>query len=808
MLKNHIKIAWRSLNKDKFFTFIKIGGFAIGIAACLLIALFIRDELSYDKHYAKTDLIYRITGEAFVDGENVSGAHFAAPFAKAVEQDFPEIVQSGRFLDSELFGTGNKEMRLEGETQNIFEKGFIFADQEILEIFEIPFVSGNPANALSEPGTIVISETKANKYFPGGNAVGQTLILDNDTSKPYKITGVMKEVTSKSHFNYDFLMTMEGRDFYEGEDENWGASNYYTYILVDEKTQKDQLETKLLSIIDKYMAPTYREFRSQRLMDILESIKFKLQPISDIHLKSGDVRDGLKHGDIRFVLLFGAIAAFILVLACINFINLSTAKSANRAREVGLRKTIGAFRSNLIYQFIIESVLFSVSSFVLGILLAWTLLSTFNSIASKALTIPWDQWWFIPTMLISSLIIGILAGLYPAFYLSTFKPINVLKGSLAIGSKSGKLRSGLVIFQFTTSVILVIGTLIIYQQMDYILDKELGYDKEQVLVLHGTSTLGNRMQSFKAQLLELPGIQQVTVSDYLPIEGSKRNGNTFTEEGKEGQGGAAGQRWLVDTDYIKTLGMEISRGRDFSPDMATDSTDAVVINESMAKALGFNDPVGKRISNGRNSWAIIGVVQDFHFSSLKENIGPLVMNMRNSPGMVSVKLGQGDILQNLKSISRIWDANVPNQSARYTFLDQDYELMHEDVQRMGKILNSFALFAIFIACLGLLALSAFMVEQRKKEISIRLVLGAPFRSIYKLLTLDFMRLILISILIAIPIGWYLMSWWLEDFAYRISLGWQIFALAGLFAMVVALLTISYQSVGAALIKPLKSLRTE
>ncbi|WP_271768562.1 ABC transporter permease [Aquimarina algiphila] len=806
MFKNHLKIAWRTIKNEKLFTFIKIGGLAIGIAACALIALFIQDELSYDQHIVEKDNVFRVYSEGVYDGDKERVTWFQAPFAKALKTDFPEIEKSGRYLTSELFGAGNKQLRIEGEIQNYFESNFIFADQELLELFEIPFVEGKIENALSEPATIVISQDKADKYFPNGNAVGNTLILDNDTNKPYKITGVMKNTSAKSHFDYDFIITMEGRDFYPGENENWRATNYYTYIKINDQTNVQQLEQKLLSVVEKYLIPIEQENGNADDIKYLKSLQYKLQPVHEIHLRSRGIQDGLKHSDIRFTWLFAAIAGFILILACINFINLSTAKSANRAKEVGLRKTIGAFRHNLVSQFLVESILFSLGSFVIGIGLAWLLLPMFNSVASKSLFIPWDQWWFILIMVASSLFIGFLAGLYPAYYLSSFKPIQVLKGSLSIGSKSGKLRSGLVIFQFTTSIVLIISTLVIHQQMDFILNKELGYSKDQVLVVKGTSTLGDEVENFKDQLLQLPEVKHVTISEYLPIEGTKRNTNQFWEDGKR-ETTIGGQIWRVDHDYLKTLGIKLKEGRDFSLDFASDSIENVIINQTLVTKLGLKDPIGKIITNGRPK-TIIGVVEDFHLNNLKEDITPLVMAVGNSQGIISVKLSSAQIDSALSSIAAVWQTKVPNQSFRYTFLDQDFALMHEDVQRIGKIFNAFAFLAILVACLGLFALSAFMVEQRKKEISIRVVLGASFRSIYKLLTINFLKLIFVAVLISIPIAWYMMSRWLEDFAYRMSIGWELFVEGAIIALLIAIFTISYQSIGAALIKPLKSLRTE
>ncbi|WP_228236567.1 ABC transporter permease [Allomuricauda sp. M10] len=804
MFKNHLRIAWRNIRKDKLFTTIKIGGFAVGIAACLLIALFIKNELSYDNHYKNKDRMYRVVMQGRMNGEVMKSVHFQLPLAETLQSTFPEILEAGKINTSELFGAGRRPLRPVGTMQNNFEDGFIYADQGVFDIMEFELLEGNPKQVLTSPQSVVLTASKASKYFPEGNAVGKTIFLDDNANRPYTVTGVIKENPSeKSHLDFNFLLAIEDTNM------SWSNNNYFTYLLVDDKTDIASLEKKMGAILREYVIPAYmKRMRSAEFMEVYKTMEYKLQPVSDIHLKS-DIKmgDGLRHGDIRFVWLFAAIAIFVLLLAVINFINLSTAKSANRAKEVGLKKTVGAFRGNLVSQFLTESVIYSFLSFAIGVLLAWALLPTFNSIAAKHIIMPWADWWFLPVILIAALFVGVLAGLYPAFYLSAFKPVNVLKGSLSTGSKSGKLRSGLVVFQFTTSVVLIIGTLIIYKQMNYIMDKKLGFNKDQVLVIKGTNLLKDNVESFKERLLGLTDVKSVTISDYLPVEGSKRNGNTFgmINEGSQ-EISVPAQIWRVDYDYVNTLGLHIQKGRAFSKDFASDST-AIVINTTMAKELGLQNPIGTRINNGQD-WTIIGVVEDFHFKNLKEDIASLALVIGESPSMISVKLNEGETAQAIASVASIWQEYVPQQSFEYTFLDQEFAHMHDDVQRMGKIFNSFALFAILVACLGLFALSAFLVEQRKKEISIRLVLGAPFKSIYQLLTMDFMKLIFIAILIATPIGWYMMSRWLEDFAYRIDIKWWVFALAGGISLGIALLTVSYQSIRAGLVNPAKSLRSE
>jgi len=657
---------------------------------------------------------------------------------------------------------------------------------------------------------MVLSKKAAEKYFPNENPVGKTMILNNDNNRIYKIGGVIENFPSASHIHYDFLLTMTAYKLWDGEQTTWGASNYYTYVLLKPGTDAAKLQAKLTKVIlDKYYLPMLRESGNKEADQFAKNARLLLQPVANVHLYSSNIDDGLDKGDIRFVWLFGAIAIFILVIACINFINLSTAKSANRAREVGLRKVVGSHRIGLVNQFLTESVLFSVLSFILGLLIAVLLLPYFNILSAKSLTVPWTVWWLLPLMIGSAVIVGIIAGLYPSFYLSAFKPINVLKGQLSTGSKNSILRNGLVVFQFTTSIILIIGTLVIYKQTHFMLNKKVGFDKDQVMLIQGTNTLDDKIETFKTDLLKSSEIKSASIGDYLPIAGTKRDGNTFYKEGKMKEDiGVSSQKWQVDYDYLKTMGMHIVEGRYFSKDMASDS-EATVINKTMAQKLGLKNPIGQRIENGWQKFTVIGVMDDFNFESMRQEVTPLclVLGKYNST-IVSVKISGADTKNAITYAANVWKSFSPNQPFRYTFLDESFANMYANVQRTGSIFTSFAVLAIIIACLGLFALSAFMAEQRYKEIGIRKVLGASVGGITTMLSKDFVKLVIISIIIATPIAYWAMTKWLQDFAYRISISWWMIAIAGLAAIVIALLTISFQSIKAALMNPVKALRTE
>jgi putative ABC transport system permease protein len=812
MLKNYFKIGWRSLVKQKMYSAIKIGGFALGIAACLLITLYIKDELSYDKHYAKSKNLYRLLG-VIKEGNGLDkNIFFPAPMSNALKEDYPEVLKAGRYNASELFGAGSNEVRPGDQLENSYDQGFVYFDQELTDMLELPFIHGSATRALEEPNSIVLTKRKADKYFPNQNPVGKTIVVDNKTDKPYTVGGVIEDFKTTSHIQFDFLIGTKGLEFWKEEQRDWGASNYAVYVQLNEGANVAELEKKMSKgILEKYFIPMMIEGG----MSVADAHKFiddrgarlELQPIDRIHLYSAGVHDGLTHGDIRFVWLFAAIAGLILVIAVINFVNLSTAKSANRAKEVGLRKVVGSVRSNIIQQFLTESVLFSVLSFIVGIVLAFFLLPYFNLLSAKSLVFPWNDWTLLPIVLGASLMIGLLAGVYPSFYLSSFQPIHVLKGAVSKGSKSSPLRNALVVFQFTTSVVLIVGTIIVYQQMEFILNKKIGFEKDQVVMIQGASTLGNQAISFKNELLKTSQVKSVTISDYLPIKGTKRNQNEFWNDGKKSQENAlAAQIWKVDEDYISTLGMKVVQGRNFQVNIASDSS-ALIVNQSMAKEIG-GDVIGKRIEGYRDTYTIIGVVEDFHYESLREKIQPLCFSLGSSPSVISLKVNSQNMSEVIESTTAVWKKFAPHQPIRFSFLDDSFAAMYADVQRMGRIFTCFAVFAIVVACLGLFALSAFMIEQRTKEIGIRLVMGASLQSVFSLLTFNFIKLVFIAIAIAIPLSWYLMQQWLQDFAYRTEITWTVFALAGFTAVLIALVTVSFQAIKTAIANPVNSLKSE
>lgn len=813
MIKNNIKVAFRQMSKQKGLAVIKFGGFALGIAACLLIMLFIKDELSYDQHYPGVDRIYRIYADYKIDESIVGGTSFPAPMTNTILDEFPEVEAAARITSfSTLNGPGSNQFRRVDQQQNTYEEGFAYADQGIFDIFQLPMLHGDMTTALSVPNTIVITEEKANKYFPNENPIGKSIILNDNIGRPFEITGVLADVPDNSHLQFDFYLSLAGHEFWEGEQSKWKHYFYDCYIKLRPKVDVNDFEQKLEYISRNYFAPQELEGGFVESMeDFLAGFRLKLQPVNEVYLMSttDGIHDNYKHGDIRLVWLFGLIAFFVLLLAGINFINLSTAKSINRAKEVGIRKVLGSARGSLIYQFLTESLLYTFFAFVLGGLIAYMLLPFFNQMAAKSIVIPWREVWFLPSLIIAALIIGILAGLYPAFYLSGFRPSETIKGKLAKGRKRQGLQNRLVVFQFTTTIILIVGTITIHRQINFILDKDPGFDKDQVILLQGVQTLGDKLPTLKEELLQLSEVKSVSISDYIPVEDGKRaHYPMWVEDRKDIDPSVGTQYWTIDHDYLKTMGIKLVAGRDFNEDMPTDEQTAI-INQSLAQKLNLEDPVGVSITyGGPESITIIGVVEDFHFESFKYEIFPLCMILGNSPETISVKISSENVSALLASLINIWDQFSPTQPIRYSFLDDRFAAAYDDIKRMGWIFSSFSLLAIVLACLGLFALVVFMAEQRSKEMSIRKVLGASASNIFQLLTQNFLALIIISLLIATPLAWYLMKRWLEDYHYRVEITADIFAFAGLAVFVIALMTISYQAIRTATVNPAEVMRKE
>ncbi len=812
MVSNNFKIAWRSMAKNKLYSFIKIGGFAFSIAICILIVLFIKSETSYNKFYPDMDRTYRLVVQLPIEGKIQRWVSLSAPVAPTLKAEIPTIEQSGRVLPNPLFGAGSNQLSLNDNPESFHDDGFVYVDQSILDMFPMPMVFGKLAHALDNPNTIVITRSKAAKYFKN-DPIGQTIYLNNNKSKAYTVTGVIEDMPQNSTLaGYSFFMSLAGDPFYPGEQIQWLNNNYTVYVKLRPNVNLEQTEDEILRNYKEHYLAAYQK-SGRKLNPLFNQAKIRLQNALDIHLKSADVEDDkvstLNRGDIRMVWTFALIALFILFIACINFVNLSTANAATRAKEIGIRKTIGSTRQALVKQFLSEAIWYSLFSLVAGLFISWLLLPIFNDVANKSLTIPWTSPYFLLSLLGAILLIGGLAGIYPAIYLSRFKPIEALKNKTS-GPKSSMFRNGLVIFQFATSITLIISALITNQQIHYILEKDLGFNKEQVIVLHGAGTLSDKIASLKNELKSIANVTSVSTGDFLPvpIDGAKRNGNPFWKEGRrELDMAIQGQFWEIDTDYITTFGLKLSKGRNFDPQMGSDST-AVIINQKLADDLGLKNPIGAKITNG-STWTVIGVVDNFIFESLKgQGFSGLGMVLRGQPSIIAIKVKPEQLKQTLAEITAAWHRFVPNQHINYTFLDEGFESLYKDVERAKNIFSCFAVIAIFVASLGLFGLATYVTQQRTKEIGVRKILGASSFRLLKLLSGDFIKLVFVALVIASPVAWWAMNQWLTDFNYRIHINWLYFIFAGISAILIALVTISYQTWRVIRANPVDSLRDE
>jgi putative ABC transport system permease protein len=804
MIKNFVKTAFRSLMKNKGFTAINILGLALGLAACLLIVFYVVDELSYDRFNKKADRIYRVNEDLKLGDNRVQYAVAMAPLAQTLKRDFPEVENAAR-----LRPTG---FHVKKGGENIQESNVVFADPSVFDVFTLPMLYGDKTSALTEPYTVVISASTALKYFNKLNVVGQILTIDNN--QPLKITGVMEDMPKQSHFYADFLESMTTKA--DSHSNGWLQSNFNTYVLFREGADPKKLEAKLPQLLRKYSAAEMQGAVGMNIDAFEKSGSFfrlNLIPLTAIHLHSNLTGEMSANSSAQYVYIFSAIALFILIIACVNFMNLSTARSSNRAREVGVRKVLGSPRKYLIGQFLTESILITLAGTIIALVIAAVMLPAFNNLSGKSIAINTDiLTWLAPVLFIGVLTIGCLAGAYPAIFLSGFQPVDVLKGKLSTGFKGSRLRSFLVVFQFAVSIFLIVGTLVIYNQLKYIQNRDIGYNRNQVLVIKNTYELGNQANIFKQEVKQLPGVVNATLTQFLPTSGSRTTDALFKDQSKDPKKTIFPQLWQVDHDYLKTLDMKLVAGRGFSDKLPTDSN-AIVINETAAKFLGFSNPINKVLYRGYNNlqlkpYTIIGVIKDFNFSSLRDNVTPVVLFLSNNNGNLGIRVNTANLPTLLSSIENKWKALTPSVKINYSFMDADFDATYRTEQRMGQIFIVFTSLAIIIACLGLFGLSAYAAEQRTKEIGIRKVLGANISTIVRMLSLDFIKLVFISILIATPVAWWVMNKWLQDFAYRINIQWWVLAIAGLTAMLIAFMTISFQSIKAALANPVNSLRSE
>jgi putative ABC transport system permease protein len=809
MFKNYLKVALRNLWKNKGFAAINIIGLATGLGVCLLIALYVLDEVSYDRFNPKAGRIYRLDAEIYFNNTLFNSATSPKPLAVTLVKEYPQVEQMARI---NYFGNQSDVMIRKG-SEWVQDHHLAFADSTFFQVFPAPLLAGDPSTALREPHSIVIDETAARRYFNSTDIIGKTLELQGNTV--CKVTGVYRDIPRESHFHFSFIRPL--RDTWMGDEHVWLSNNVASYILVRPGTSRAALQSRVDATINSYLSKELQNVLhiSTRDMKLQGSyFRYHLMPLEDIHLHSGKSYEFEPGGNINDVYVFSCIAILILVIGCVNFMNLSTARSANRAKEVGIRKVAGSTKGNLISQFLMESMLLSFFSLVLALGVALALKPLFNLLSGKELHMGAI---LSPRLILALLgltaLVGCLAGSYPAFYLSSFRPIQVLKGKIANGFKSGWLRSSLVVFQFFISIGLIIGTIVIRDQLSYIRNRRVGYDRDQVLIIHNGYSAGNGIKTFCKELPGLPGVADATLSGDMPTQGGGYNQNAWWRSPViNAQSTVVLTNLYIDDHYIPTLGMEMVKGRNFSADHPTDSG-GIILNESAVALLGWKDPLKERLYQPDDSmrpkaFPVVGVVKDFNFSSMHEKIGPVVMTLTDNRRNLAIRLRPGDIHSAVNKIEAKWKGFANGVPFSYTFMDDDFNQLYHAEAQTGKLFIAFAVFAILIACLGLFGLVTYATEQRTKEIGIRKVLGANVSRIVALLSRDFARLVLIAALIAFPVSWWAMNIWLQSFTYRTDINWWIFPLAGMAAFLIAMVTMCFQTIRAALANPVSSLRSE
>lgn len=810
MLKNQLKIAWRSIKKQPFLNALNTLGLAIGIAGTLLISLYIHDELGYDKMFADANRIHRINADMKFGGPDRQLSQVSAPMAAALINDIPQVEEVLRFRP-----WGTASLNKADARELVLEQNTAFADTTLVTMLGLNMLYGNPDKALAQPNTLILTRTAAEKHFELSNAMGQKLILNE--GETYTVTGIIEDLPQSSFLaNYSVFISMMGYEDAFGNE--WGSHNYNTFIKLKSNTAPEDVAIPLQGMVEDYLIPYAQQFFPGITLAQFEAsgnyMRYSTTPLLDIHLHSNRETDMSRNGDINNIYILSFIALFLILLASINFMNLSTAYSLKRAKEVGIRKTLGSNKKSLIRQFLTESGLITFGSLLIGIVLTLMALPAFNELSNKAILFPFSNPVFWLLLLLATLFLALMSGGYPAFFMSRFMPARVLKGSGESSVGGSKLRSTLVIFQFAISVFLIVGTLVVGKQLRFIQNKDLGYSKDQVLLISNVNRLGEQAQTLKDEVKQLAQVTNATLSGYLPTP-SFRTDSSYFLEGKMNQESAVNmQGWPVDFDYMNTLDLKLIAGRDFDSSITTDST-AMIINESAIEVMGFSpeEALGKRISRGvdennLNFFTVIGVVKNFHFESMRHVVRPLSLQVGNSNNNLIVKLKQGDFQNTIAQINTLWDTHSAGLAFDYRFMDDSFNDVYQNEQRLGQIFIIFTALSIFIACLGLFGLAAFNAQKRVKEIGVRKVLGASVSQITYRLSFDFLKLVLISILIALPAGWFAMDRWLQDFTYRIDIGLGTFLIASILAIAIALLTVSYQSIRAAIVNPVKSLRME
>jgi putative ABC transport system permease protein len=807
MFRNYLTIALRNIRKHKGFSLINIAGLAIGIASCLLILIFVQSELSYDRFHEKAERVYRVGFTFHVGTNQFDAALGPCPLAAAMIDEFPEVEKAARIFARQSRG-GDVFVRY-GE-KRYKENKFLWADPELLDILTIPFIEGNPEKALSQPNSVVMTADTATKYFGQEDPIGKMLELGDGSL--YMINGVTESWPEHSHFQFDFLASFSSLP--KSKDLDFYDTAVFTYILLSENASIDELEAKLPEFSGKCMAPIIEKIMAVPYEDFLESgnfIGFMTQPLRDIHLRSKWGNELEPQGSFNTVIIFSAIAALILIVACINFINLTTARSTQRANEVGVRKVVGSSRAQLIRQFLSESIFLSFLSFLLALIFVELALPVFNNLVGKEFSASHIlDWPFLLVLFVGAVIIGVAAGSYPAFLMASFRPAAVLKGKIQSSMRGRRFRDALVIFQFCASVVLLVGTAVIYTQLHYIRNKELGFDKEHVVVIQRAEKLGSQQLAFKNQLKQNSAVLSATFTDSLPQ--ILLEAKVFQKEGEGSQENNTLITITADYDLLKTYGLKMIAGRYFERERSTDAT-AVVLNETAIKALDIQNPLEERIvlvGLKRKPMDIIGIINDFHMESLHTKIGPtavILIGARPSV-LLSVRVRPGDLPKTLGFLEGRWREFTNSQPFEYIFFDDQFDMLYKAEVQAGKVITAFACLAVFIACLGLLGLASFTASQRTKEIGIRKVLGATTSGILVLLNKDFVKRVLVANLIAWPLAYYAMNKWLQNFAYRIRINIWMFLVSAVIALVIALLTVSYQSLRAARGNPVDSLRYE